>query len=412
MAAFTTVELTAGPSAGPSAATTGDFGFDWESKPDERTRRIPELDGLRGIACLIVLAWHYIGATVTSTFGAAVAHNDATLTALMPLIMSTGTSGVDLFFVLSGFLISGILMDNRESPRFFQTFYIRRICRIFPVYFLVYGALLVALAIGLNNAAIFRSWLFANLVPLWSYPLFIQNILMAKAVECHGNWISMTWSVAVEEQFYLMLPLLIYFVPRRAMQKVIPVVCVAAIIMSCILRLALPHAGWMPWTLLPCRMDALAAGILVACAMRSPRISGWITANKMVPFAGMFVGAVMIYLMLYQIPQIQCQCYFFNAIVYGCLLMMVLCTRNGIAAKICRMRWLMFAGTISYGVYMYHQAVQGLLHGWLRNQVPTVQNLQDAGVVVLSVAITFGVAALSYYGMESHLLKIGRRAEW
>lgn len=376
------------------------------------TERIPELDGLRGIACLIVLAWHYVGATVTSTFGANVVHNDATLLALMPLIMVIGTSGVDLFFVLSGFLISGILMDNRESPRFFKTFYLRRICRIFPVYFLVYGLLLAALSIGLNKIGVFNKWLFANLVPLWSYPLFVQNILMAKNVECHGNWISMSWSVAVEEQFYLLLPLLIFLVPRQMVRTVVPSLCVIAIIISWVLRFALPYAGWMPWTLLACRLDALAAGILAAWAIRSPLIWEGIRKNKLVLMGAMAVCAAMVYLLLYHVPQLQCQIYFFNALLYVCLLLLILCTKNGITARICRNPLLMFAGTISYGIYMYHQAVQGLLHGWLRGQVPTLQNLQDAGVVALAVVTTLGIASISYFGMEKHFLKLGRRFRW
>ncbi len=92
------------------------------------SNRVPELDGLRGLAILLVLICHYVGNATHAPLGFVLDH--------VFTVMSVGWSGVDLFFVLSGFLIGGILLESRDSPRFFQTFYIRRIHRILPIYYL------------------------------------------------------------------------------------------------------------------------------------------------------------------------------------------------------------------------------------------------------------------------------------
>jgi peptidoglycan/LPS O-acetylase OafA/YrhL len=93
------------------------------------TRRIPELDGVRGLAILLVLVWHYVSCLLHKDAGVWVSY-------VRRLLYLTGT-GVDLFFVLSGFLIVGILLDQRGSPDFLKNFFLRRACRIFPLYFLL-----------------------------------------------------------------------------------------------------------------------------------------------------------------------------------------------------------------------------------------------------------------------------------
>src|ERR1051326_3258085 len=124
--------------------------------------RIPALDGLRAIASLTVVFYHFfphIARDWTSPFWA------------LQNLPRHGDEGVNLFFVLSGFLISGILVNARDSPRYFSTFYVRRAWRIFPLYYLVLGAYVVALAVaGPGSAALGR--LLAPQLPLWTYFLY------------------------------------------------------------------------------------------------------------------------------------------------------------------------------------------------------------------------------------------------
>ena len=103
--------------------------------------RIPELDGVRGLAIALVILCHYGAHQMTSTPGTALN--------FLHIALTFGWVGVDLFFVLSGFLIGGILMDHRDSPRYFSTFYLRRVCRIFPIYYLWLAGGFILLALGL-----------------------------------------------------------------------------------------------------------------------------------------------------------------------------------------------------------------------------------------------------------------------
>jgi peptidoglycan/LPS O-acetylase OafA/YrhL len=119
------------------------------------------------------------------------------------LLTPLTASGVDLFFVLSGFLIGSILLDNREAANQFKVFYLRRFCRILPIYFVWIALFFVLGKLLLND------WLFASRYPAWSYPTFTQNFFMSNIGGFGAGWLAVTWSLAIEEQFYLTAPLLI-----------------------------------------------------------------------------------------------------------------------------------------------------------------------------------------------------------
>src|ERR671933_724528 len=131
------------------------------STAGSRPPRYPELDGLRGIAILMVVAWHYN---------------------LGPFL-----SGVDLFFVLSGFLLGGILLDKKEAPNYFKAFYARRVCRIFPLYFVCLLVFVILVAVPVLGWLLFGDsirLLLGDPIPLWSYMTFTQNFAMAQL----GGW--------------------------------------------------------------------------------------------------------------------------------------------------------------------------------------------------------------------------------
>ncbi|MGY2845180.1 peptidoglycan/LPS O-acetylase OafA/YrhL [Bradyrhizobium sp. USDA 4509] len=183
--------------------------------------RSEPLDALRGLAISLVIARHYFGFTF-------------------------GVFGVDLFFVLSGFLIGGILLDGREHPGYFSSFYGRRAFRILPLY-----------------------WLLLVLAPPdhWGYYLFF-----AQAVP----WLQfgyplqepafITWSLAIEEQFYLFLPVLIYWLPRQWLIRVLWIGVLLAPVWRWLLDAGLHDQSWE--YLLPGRLDELFGGVLLACFMR------------------------------------------------------------------------------------------------------------------------------------------------
>ncbi len=170
-----------------------------EANPEtRRPPRLLELDGIRGLAITLVLFEHFVGRSITGS---------GWLADALEKLRFFGASGVDLFFVLSGFLIGGILMDNRAAENYFKAFYIRRGCRILPVYLLVlavYLALKVLLA-AYSSEDWFKELFLQGGMPFWAYLTFAQNIVKAATFLVNSDFLIVTWSLVVEEQFYLVL---------------------------------------------------------------------------------------------------------------------------------------------------------------------------------------------------------------
>src|ERR1700722_14219468 len=177
-------------------------------------KRIPELDGIRGIAIAMVGVYHYFVQPMQFVPGSALAY----LKAACRLTWS----GVDLFFVLSGFLIGGILLDSRDRPDYFRSFYTRRFFRIVPIY--AATLMLTHPLMGWSGMHQVGRW--------WVYPLFLQHFWMAAASD-FGLW-GVTWSLAVEEQFYLTLAAII-----RYLRSTLPWVIGAGIVGAPIIRVVL-----------------------------------------------------------------------------------------------------------------------------------------------------------------------------
>lgn len=225
--------------------------------------RLLGLDGIRGLAILCVMVLHatlYGGVPVDRL-------ND-----WVYRLALTGWIGVDIFFVLSGFLITGILYDTRGCARYLRTFYARRILRIFPLY---YAALVLSMWV-LPFAAALRPSLDGLAADGAWYWLYLANLRIALEGWPEAGVIGHFWSLAVEEQFYVVWPFVVLALGRRALVNT----CVAMIVGSLAFRLLL-HAVDEPtaaYVLTPARMDSLAAGALIALVARGPgglaRIAG------------------------------------------------------------------------------------------------------------------------------------------
>lgn len=363
----------------------------------QSSQRLPELDGVRGLACLMVLVWHYAGATL-------VVPPNTTEAWAWEWGGAVGRSGVDLFFVLSGFLIGGILLDHRDSPSYFRTFYVRRVCRIFPVYYLVVLALLAVVWLGgAEHVPAFNLWLLKDLMPLASYPTFTQNFFMAAERHAGGKFVAMTWSVAVEEQFYLLFPLVVRFLSRGAVRNLM----LLSLLGAPLLRLFAARQGLWAYTLLPCRIDCLAAGVLGAFAVRDADLRAWLVRRHRLIYGGMAACLTAAYL-----QPAGALFYSWLALLYGLAILLVVVRPDIPAAAIARQGWLRGVGLISYGVYMYHQPINGSLHALLLGQAPTLRSWADLGVTCLSFVATFAAAWVSYHAVEKHLLRLGHRATW
>lgn len=241
------------------------------------SNKIIELDGLRGIACIIVLLHHYFtGVMVGEVPG--IPEN------VWELISTLLVSGVDLFFVLSGFLVGGIIIDLYQSSNFLKVFYIRRVCRIFPVYY----ALLLSFVIGmytLQGYAFTTEALLKHPFPIWPYLTFLQSYFFGLANNSGPLWVAPTWSVSVEEQFYMLTPLIfLIFGARRAFWVVIGGIVAAPFIRYVLLKLYGDYAAYM---MFPGRMDSIFWGVLLAFALRNEKVRDGLVKNARIIYVVM-----------------------------------------------------------------------------------------------------------------------------
>jgi peptidoglycan/LPS O-acetylase OafA/YrhL len=373
--------------------------------PDRRWRnprlngRIPELDGLRGLAILLVLVHHYIAITLYAPPGSWQRY------ALHSLDLTW--SGVDLFFVLSGFLIGGILLDATHAANFYRTFYRRRAHRILPVYCLWLALFPAGLAFTKLSHSASLAHIFNHKVPLWSYALFLQNFAMSIRGEFGGQWLASTWSLAVEEQFYLLLLLAIRYMSVAGVWRC----TVAMIAASPILRIVLLLSGaayQAPYTLLPCRADALGWGVLLALALRDPRIFGVLQSHRRKAYPlilALGTGSLALSTMPVMSVWFIGAAYSCLAAFYALLLFVLVANPRQIEQRLFRFGPLVNLGTVAYAVYIFHQGINYLLHAAVFGAAPRIDGWGSALITSLSLATVLALAAVSWRFLEKPLIR-------
>jgi peptidoglycan/LPS O-acetylase OafA/YrhL len=361
------------------------------------------LDGVRGVAILMVLCVHFIGDSPANT----------ALAKAMVKLANYGIWGVDLFFVLSGFLITGLLYDSKRSAHYFRDFYVRRTLRIFPLYYGVLALLFIILPAlptpypaGLAESARHQAW-------LW---LYASNVYLA----IHRAWVlpyvGHFWSLAVEEQFYLLWPIVVLAFGRRSLLRI----CVAVTVLALGVRSVLSFAGGgyvAQVVLTPCRFDALCIGAFLALAVRSVGLecvartarlslgpllfavllaSGWNAmrgslADVVLPVRGTLI-----------------------ALTFGALLVMSLAAKTeSLLSRLLRGRVLCFMGTRSYGLYVFHGIIaygMGTHHAALDALAATIGSSAAMAVGAgVGAGASVLVAAASYELFEKHFLRLKNR---
>ena len=367
--------------------------------PADPPARVRELDGLRGLAITAVMACHLLGFPRGTAPVAAIDRGLGFATGL-------GWMGVDLFFVLSGFLITGILADSKGAPGYFRTFYARRTVRILPLYYLY---LIVAFhALPLAGRADFHVPGDAPQWPWWAYIGNCWTILGGAAPTMTTH----LWSLCIEEQFYLVWPLVVLLCPARAAVAV----AVGMVAESVACRTLSVAAGWpagLPYFFTLARLDGLAIGSLLAIAMRSARGSAAAAtlARRYWPvpaaiLAGLVAAAQWHHLDVRSYRPGQPLLYTLIATLAGCGLALTVARRPAWL----RARPLRFMGQYSYCLYLVHQPVASLLAPVLArpaalrlggSAVPGVA-LSAAAVAAASVA----VALVSWHAYEKQWLKL------
>lgn len=370
-----------------------------------RRERIPELDGLRGAAILSVMTFHYLDALTSQGHG---------VLGYFHPIVTMGWTGVDLFFVLSGFLIGGILLDARSSPFYFKSFYLRRFYRIIPLYYVwIWGYMVLVAALGATR------FMLADVrpgtsLPLCVYFMFLQNLRVFHISGVAAAWFGATWSLAVEEQFYLVVPLLVWLLPRRMLTRVL----IGVVFCAPVVRFAVHNSGQsgpaLVNILMPCRADALAMGILAAILWRNAEIRQYLAANGVVlrallglSLAGFLVVAVKWCSQPWSLGM-QTIGLTVIAFFFVVTLLFVLLRPAGTMASMARINWVREIGGVSYCMYLIHLAIWGACHDILSAAIlHDSSNWRGVGVAVLAGALTFAFAKLSWAWFEKSLLLRG-----
>ena len=371
---------------GPSAAQTR-----W-------IRHVPALDGVRGLAILLVMAHNF--SLLDEPSGSAAK--------LVGLALNFGWVGVQLFFVLSGFLITNILLSTKSSSNYFRSFFGRRALRIFPLYYaaLFWGLACVPLFTGQAlEGSEHQFWLWTYLSN-WAAP-------MGREVGLYPHM----WSLAVEEQFYLIWPFVVYALSRKGLMRLCLWLTAAALLSRIGLRLldVNPEASYM-FTI--CRVDAIALGAIASLLYRDPRTASVVTAWSGSIRIALLLGTVLTIVATKGAPRVSFLTQSYGYTLFAALAAVFILDvainndrrKDWVRRSLC---WapLRKMGAYSYAAYVFHKPMHELVG------LPLVERLtggQPAGVVVALTyfvvlsACVFALALVSFHALEKHFLGFKR----
>lgn len=380
------------------------------TRPENRAF-FPALDGLRAVAFLMVFGQHYLS-------------------------LAWGWTGVNVFFVLSGFLITGILFDSRDNPHRVRTFYVRRTLRIFPLYYGLFAVLL--LLTPLLRWHWDRYWL--------AWPLYLGNFLrfLSPAATVIGSplelaadghlsgsllprselYLGHLWSLCVEEQFYLLWPWVVFFVRDR---RRLVAICAGAVVLGPLFRFAL-QAGAPPWMLseellyrfTPAQFDALLLGGLVALLWRGPARERLVALARIGAMLGTLAVAAYLLFVVHgwrlapaQYPRWSFTGGLLFADLYAAAVMMCALRPEGLVFRLLQVRPLRWVGRLTYGAYVFHDLFHDLfvhlvVHAGGRRFAADTP-LRNGLVAALALPATLLLAWLSFRFLESPFLDLKDR---
>ena len=347
---------------------------------------IPQFDGLRGVAVLMVLIGH-------SGFLERLPHAG---------MLEYARFSVDSYFVLSGFLITGILLDSKGSENYFRNFYARRAVRIWPLYYLVLFLVFVV-------ETLFVPAMRPTVASIWpAFAFYVQNLIYHDA---YPFGLAATWSLAVEEQFYITWPLLIFLLKKRTLT----IVLFSLFVVSLSLRLAFYFRGaesGLVHQYTFSRLDAITFGSLAALWLRSPSCTlvRWRTRSYQLLFVGT-AGTLLARIVMHRNSSVVG--YTFLGLLYTGLIGLLLVSdiRSSLLGRSFSARWLRYMGRISYGIYLLHYPLfilwaRFINSGNLFPTNPVARNLLAFGGQILIATVA---GSISWYFFEEPILRLKER---
>jgi peptidoglycan/LPS O-acetylase OafA/YrhL len=370
---------------------------------------MPALDGIRGIAVILVMVCHFSRILSPDNLSRLIFSN----------VTEAGWVGVDLFFVLSGFLITGILLDSKSSASYFSSFYMRRILRIFPLYYAACFVYLVVVPFLQSHARVMTGvhTVGSDQIWFWTYAVNWGQAITHRPFNALVHF----WSLAIEEQFYLLWPLAVRITSRRGLGRL----CVGLVLISQLLRIVLLLQGFTLFTIFQItvtRLDGLALGALAALAVRD---EVWLKQaasllKYLIPIP--FVWLVVLGLVSGQFSQINGPLVIIFsplllAVMFAGILLSAILRPGSHFESFLRAPWLRSCGKYSYAMYVFHVPLQSILEArtksfFLRETMNTIPGfwriLVVVGYIIASSFLTYGIARISWWAMERHFINLKR----
>ncbi len=362
------------------------------TEPDKA--RLPALDGLRGLAALAVVLFHLMLQGSPQSPPAIAVRS----------VFAVGWTGVDLFFVLSGFLITGLLVAAKGSSNYFRVFYARRTLRILPLY---YAALIVLFGLPMLGV-MSHEFVVPFHDQLWFW-FYLQNFHWLGAL--FAGWTGHLWSLAIEEQFYLIWPLVILLASRKQAIGV----CIGLVVVGIAYRAyalnVVPRLD--TYYVTQARLDGLAVGASIALLVSEPV---WLGRLRRHAASAMIAATVLFAISRSGFPVVGQTMsplrYLGVAVFYGSLLVFALCSTTSRLAHLLKSSFLRFYGRYSYALYVIHvPAMSVLRHFGVYPDRLSVGGSELAGqllYVAIVVPIITLLAWLSWHLFEKHFLKLKR----
>ena len=392
-----------------AAAVSGAVPVESAGSPSNLRGHLPALDGLRGLAVAMVLVFHFVGQMLPT---------NAVERAIVA-VTKHGLLGVDLFFVLSGFLITGLLYEAHNKPHYLRNFYMRRVLRIFPLYYGVLALVFfVAPLIPLLRGATL-DYLLDRQAWAWLYGI---NVYLAGHEEWSFSYLNHFWSLCVEEHFYLFWPFVVLLLARRPRALIAVSLAISLGAMSArVIGVSLGLSWWTTVVLTPFKLDGLALGAFLAVMVRQPGGLDWLV--RAMPRIAAVVGGLLVVSFVWTVLVSReglevvgsIRAALFQILLACVLLGVLIAPKLSAVSRVFCSRFMVFLGTYSYGLYVYHHFISYYLAS-NRTELELAQWLGSHGLAValqatLGISISVVLAYLSYELFEKRFLGLKHRFE-
>lgn len=373
-------------------------------KPSES--RTPALDAIRGIAVLMIVVYHWSHNSMPG------GHGNSDGLYYLSRLTTFGWTGVDLFFVLSGFLIGGIIFDRNKADNFFKVFYIRRFLRIVPLYaVLLISFYAIYMLVDISYDHVLMA-IFGNPQPLLTYITFTQSPF--NVLQGGGNyWLGVTWSLAIEEQFYLLIPLLLTFISNRLIPYLLLLIILLIPCVREYIWLNFDNAADINYGTILGRIDTLAVGVMLAWVVRNEALGKWIQMNIALMYLIFFILASGFIVFLHNFWNwntfdISVWGYSWIAIFYGSLILIAYYN----PPRILLWKPLCNIGISAYSLYLFHRPVGMIVHWSILGRLQSIKDLDGILTTFIAGFILLIITLCSWHFIEKPCISHGHKHKY